>query len=101
MLDVNNLKQRILHEVHYAPYNVHPGAIKKYHDIKATYWWNGLKKDVAEFVASCLTCQQVKIEHQKSTRLLQELLLSEWKWDQIAMDFVVGLPRTLKGYDSI
>ena len=31
--NVNNLKQRILHEVHYAPYNVHPRAIKMYHDI--------------------------------------------------------------------
>ena len=37
MPDVNNLKQRILHEAHYAPYNVHPRATKMYHDIKATY----------------------------------------------------------------
>ena len=56
---------------------------------------------MAEFVASCLTCQQVKIEHQKSTGLLQELSLLEWKWDRIAMDFVVRLPRTHRGYDSI
>ena len=77
MPDINNLKQRILHEVHYAPYNVHLGAMKMYHDIKVTYWWNGLKKDVVEFVASCLTCQQVKIEHQKLIGLLQELPLLE------------------------
>ena len=37
-----------------------------YHDIKATYWWNGLKKDVAKFIALCLTYQQVKLEHQRS-----------------------------------
>ena len=55
--DVLELKQKILHEAHYAPYNVHPGATKMYHDIKATYWWSGLKKDVAKFIASCLTCQ--------------------------------------------
>ena len=61
MPDVADLKQQILHEAHFAPYNVHPGAIKMYHDIKTTYWWNGLKRDVAEFVASCLTCQQVKV----------------------------------------
>ena len=35
--DVNNLKQRILHEAHYTSYNVHPGATKMYHNIKATY----------------------------------------------------------------
>ena len=43
----------------------------------------------------------MKIEHQKPTRLLQEMSLPEWKWDRIAMDVVVGLPRTQKGYDSI
>ena len=56
---------------------------------------------MAQFVASCLTCQQVKIEHQKSTGLLQELPLPEWKWDRIAIDFVVNLPRTQRRYDSI
>ena len=90
-----------MHEAHYAPYNMHLGAAKMYHDIKSTYWWNGLKKDVAEFVASCLTCQQVKFEHQKPTGLLQKMPLPEWKWDQITMDFIVGLPRTQKGFDSI
>ena len=46
--NVLELKQKILHEAHYAPYNVHSGATKMYHDIKATYWWSGLKKDVAK-----------------------------------------------------
>ena len=99
--NVNNLRQRILQEAHYTPYSVHPGATKMYHDIKMNYWWSRLKKEVAKFVASCLTCQQVKIEHQKPTGLLQEMPLPEWKWDRIAMDFVVGLPRTQRGYDSI
>ena len=75
--NVNNLRQRILQEAHYAPYSVHLGATKMNHDIKTTYWWSGLKKEVAKFVASCLTCQQVKIEHQKSTGLLQEMPLPE------------------------
>ena len=55
--DVNNLKQRILHEANYVPYNVHLRATKMYYDIKATYWWNDLKRDVAEFIASYLTSQ--------------------------------------------
>ena len=101
MPDVPDIKQQILHEAHFAPYNVHPGATKMYHDIKTTYWWNRLKRDAAEFVASCLTCQQVKVEHQRPTGLLQELPMPEWKWDRVTMDFVVGLPRTRKGYDSI
>ena len=56
---------------------------------------------MAGFVAFCLTCQQVKIEHQKPIGLLEELPLLEWKWDRIMIDFVVGLLRTPKGYDSI
>ena len=42
-----------------------------------------MKKDVAQYVASCLTCQQVKFEHQRPTGLLQELPLPEWKWERI------------------
>ena len=53
-----------------------------------------MKKDVAQYVASCLTCQQVKFEHKRPTGLLQELPLPEWKWERITIDFVVGLPKT-------
>ncbi|KAJ8762738.1 hypothetical protein K2173_012230 [Erythroxylum novogranatense] len=99
--DINGLRQRILHEAHYAPYSVHPGTTKMYHDVKGIYWWPGMKKDVAQFVSTCLICQQVKFEHQKPTGLLQELPLPEWKWERITIDFVIGLPRAPKGHDSI
>ena len=99
--DVDGLRQRILQEAHNAPYSVHPGVTKMYQDVKGMYWWYGMKKDVAQYVASCLTCQQVKFEHQRPTGLLQELPLPEWKWERITMDFVVRLPKTQKGHDSI
>src|SRR5262249_34145160 len=99
--DIDGLRQRIMHEAHFAPYSVHPGTTKMYHDVKSMYWWPGMKKDVDQFVSTCLTCQQVKFEHQKPTGLLQELPLPEWKWERITMDFVVGLPKTPKGHDSI
>ena len=60
-----------------------------------------MKKDIAEFIAKCPNCQQVKAEHQKSGSLLQEIQVPIWKWEDINMDFVVGLPRTQKQYDSI
>ena len=65
------------------------------------YWWPGMKKDIAEFVAKCLTCQKVKVEHQKPAGFLQPLEIPKWKWDSISMDFVVGLPKTSVGHDSI
>ncbi|WRX18968.1 Integrase zinc-binding domain - like 10 [Theobroma cacao] len=99
--DSDGLRREILEEAHRVAYMVHPGATKMYHDLKEVYWWEGLKKDVAEFVSKCLVCQQVKAEHQRPARLLQPLPVPEWQWEHIAMDFVTGLPRTSGGYDLI
>jgi hypothetical protein len=60
-----------------------------------------MKRDIAEYVALCDTCQQVKAEHQRPTRLMQALQVLDWKWEEIAMDFIMGLLRTQSGYDSI
>jgi hypothetical protein len=72
-----------------------------YMDLKQKYWWNGMKADIARFVAHCDTCQRIKAEHQKPAGLLQPLPIPVWKWDEIGIDFVVGLPKTQKGHDSI
>ena len=60
-----------------------------------------MKKDVVDFVFKCLTCQQVKAEHQKPSSEMQPLLIPKWKWERITTDFVVGLPRSQRQYDSI
>ena len=60
-----------------------------------------MKKNVAEFVAQCLTCQQVKAEHQRPAGLSTPLLIPEWKQEHISMVFIVGLPRVQKGFESI
>ena len=60
-----------------------------------------MKSDIAQFVAQCDTCQRIKAKYQKLAGLLQPLPIPVWKWDEIGMDFVVGLPKTQKGYDSI
>ena len=65
------------------------------------YWWRGLKRDAADYVARCYTCQQVKAVHQRPAGLLQPLPVSEWKWDHITMDFVSSLPRTSRGHNSV
>jgi hypothetical protein len=62
--NVKELKDKILREAHESAYSIHPGGNKMYHDLKATYWWYGMKSDVTEYVALCDTCQQVKAEHQ-------------------------------------
>ena len=60
-----------------------------------------MKKDIAEYVARCDICQRIKAEHQRPAGLLQPLPIPVWKWDEISMDFIVGLPKTQKGNDSI
>jgi len=96
-----NLRRSILEEAHKSDFAVHPGATKMYQDLKKQFWWAGMKKEVAEYVNKCLVCQKVKIEHQKPAGLLQPLEIPEWKWEGIAMDFVMGLPRTQVGFDAI
>lgn len=59
-----------------------------------------MKRDMVEFVQRCLTCQQVKAEHQRPAGVLQPLPIPEWKWDQVTMDFVTGLPRTPRRHDA-
>ena len=66
------LRDVILQEAHSSKYSVHPGADKMYQDLKANFWWIGLKKSIATYVAKCLTCAQVKAEHRKPLGLLQQ-----------------------------
>ncbi|WMV09138.1 hypothetical protein MTR67_002523 [Solanum verrucosum] len=52
-----------------------------------------MKKDIAVFVAKCSNCQQVKVQHQKPGGLAQDIGIPTWKWEDVNMDFIVGLPR--------
>ncbi|MCF7184069.1 hypothetical protein L3H42_11270, partial [Corynebacterium sp. MC-13] len=101
VLDINGIRDRIMAEAHSTRYSIHPGSTKIYHDLREVYWWNGMKKDIAEFVFKCPNCQQVKVEHQKLCGLTQNFEISEWKWEVINMDFITGLPRSRKQHDSI
>ena len=98
---VDNIRKDILTEAHSTPYSIHPGATKMYRDLKMHYWWPGMKRDIAQYMNQCLTCQQIKVEHQRPAGTLQPLLIPEWKWERITMDFVAGLPKTMKGHNSI
>ena len=60
-----------------------------------------MKKDIYEYVSKCLTCQQVKAEHQVPSGLLNPLSIPQWKWDNITMDFVFGFPLTKRKHDAI
>jgi len=91
---VKSVRDAILREAHESAYSIHPRSTKMYLDLKERYWWYGMKRDVAEYVALCDVCQRVKAEHQRPAGLLQPMKIPEWKWEEVGMDFIVGLPRT-------
>ncbi|KAL0543836.1 hypothetical protein IC582_018941 [Cucumis melo] len=95
------IKTELLSEAHSSPFSMHPGSTKMYQDLKRVYWWRNMKREVAEFVSKCLVCQQVKAPRQKPAGLLQPLSIPEWKWENVSMDFITGLPRTLRGFTVI
>jgi hypothetical protein len=97
----DEIRQQILDEAHLSRYSIHLESTKMYHDLRQHYWWTKMKIEIACYVARCDTCRRVKAIHMKAAGPLQSLHIPTWKWEDISMDFIVGLPRTAKGYDSV
>ncbi|WVZ89036.1 hypothetical protein U9M48_035495, partial [Paspalum notatum var. saurae] len=91
------LRKKILNEAHTSMFTLRPSSNKMYQDLKQKFWWTRMKREIAKYVSECDVCQRVKADHLKPAGTLQPLE----KWEDIHIDFIVGLPRTQKGYDSI
>ena len=76
---LTDLREEILREFHYSRFFVHAGGTKMYQDLRHQYYWSGIKRHIGDFFRRCLTCQQVKAEHQKPAGLLQPLEVAERK----------------------
>jgi hypothetical protein len=83
-------------ELHKRSYTSHPGYQKMITATRKKFYWLGLKKDVAKYLAQCIECQQVEEEHRHPSRLLHPLPIPEWKWETISMDFITGFPTSTK-----
>ncbi|KAA0045842.1 pol protein [Cucumis melo var. makuwa] len=97
----STVKTKLLTEAHSSPFTMYPRSTKMYQDLRSVYWWRNMKREVADFVSRCLVCQQVKAPRQRPAGLLQPLSVPGWKWESVSMDFIMGLPKTLKGYTVI
>jgi hypothetical protein len=91
---------KIMDEAHCSQYSIHLGTNKMYQDLKKNFWWTRMKQEIA-YVSECDTCRRIKAGHLRPTGNLQPLSIPEWKWENICMDFIVGLPHTMHGYNSI
>ena len=83
------------------PYVGHHGYQKMVAAVKNHYFWPGMKREIAEYIARCMECQKVKAEHRQLAGLLQPLPIPEWKWEVVRMDFITGFPRIAKLHDLI
>jgi hypothetical protein len=95
------LREKILDEAHLSKFSMHSGSNKMYHDLKSLYWWTSMKREIAKYISECNTCQRIKASHFKVAGTLQPLPIPSWKWEDIYMDFIVGLPNTSRHHDSI
>jgi hypothetical protein len=95
------LKKKILDEAHTSRYSIHPVSKKMYHELRQQFWWTRMKGETAPYVSECDTYRKVKADYMRPRGLLQPLIIWDWKWGDISMDFVVGLPPTDRKVDSI
>ncbi|WVZ62418.1 hypothetical protein U9M48_012174 [Paspalum notatum var. saurae] len=93
--NIKSMRDLILKEAHETAYSIHPGSEKMYQDLKQKFWWYGMKREVARIRSFG------ESRASKPAGLLRPLKIPEWKWEEIGMDFIVGLPRTQSGFDSI
>jgi hypothetical protein len=77
--DITSIRELILKEAHETAYSIHPGSEKMYQYLKKRFWWYGMKRNIAEYVARCDSCQRIKAEHRRPTGLLQPLQIPQWK----------------------
>jgi transposase InsO family protein len=94
------LQQRLIRAFHSSPLGGHSGIPATTKRLQVLFAWLGLRKHVDEFVRSCPTCQQAKVERVKYPGLLQPLATPTAAWQVISLDFVEGLPQS-HGYDCI
>nr|GEY17101.1 putative reverse transcriptase domain-containing protein [Tanacetum cinerariifolium] len=97
----DELRSVIMHESHKSKHSIHPRSDKMYQDTRKLYWWPNMKDNIATYVSKCLTCARVKAEHQRPSGLLVQPEILEWKWDNITMDFITKLPKSLQGSNTI
>jgi hypothetical protein len=95
------LHHKIMDEAHCSWYSIHSGTNKMYQDLRKNFWWTRMKREIARYVSECDTYRRIKADHLRPARNLQPLSILEWKWENICMDFIVGLSRTSRGYNSI
>jgi hypothetical protein len=89
----SKLKSTVLSKIHATPTVGHSGLTKTYDRVKHSFFLDGMKQEIHNFVSKCDVCQCNKGEIVKSLDTLQPLLIPPAIWRDISMDFIISLPK--------
>jgi hypothetical protein len=98
---VQSIRKMIMHACHDDIYAGHMGKHKTRDLLTRIFWWSNVDKDIAEHVRHCHTCQTAKSSAHGSQGLLQPLCIPDRPWWSVSVDFITGLPKTVRGHDAI
>ena len=99
--DDREVQSKLLHEVHDAPTGGHMGERKTIHKLQSTCYWEGMRRDIEDYVRGCQVCAAVKPSQRVPAGLLQPLPIPHRPWEVISIDFKGPLPVSRDFFNAI
>jgi RNase H-like domain found in reverse transcriptase/Integrase zinc binding domain len=100
ILGVKDNKEEILRRYHDDPLAGHPGVKRMMKELEKDWNWEGMRKDVQEYVKGCVECQKNVNKRNKKMAPLNPLPVTRKPWEKISVDLIGPLPESLT-YDAI
>ena len=94
------MQTEVIQEIHDQPAANHPGLARTIHHLRRHYYWPGHTETIRRYLRNCHSCRRTKAPRDATNGLLTPLPIPQQRWNDITMDFIVGLPLS-EGYNAI